>query len=80
MYVLYVQLELYMYIDSIYNYTLELPRTSQLHCKQCMQTGGWWLRPIEPGSSDRLPSHPKQKMVEPQAAVSPLLGLSVAYW
>ena len=31
-------------------------------------------------TSDRLPSHPKQKMVEPQTAVLPLMGLiSVAY-
>ena len=42
---------------------------------------GWSLCPIEPITSDCLPSHPKQKMVEPQTAVSPLLGLiSVAYW
>ena len=44
------------------------------------QAGGWRLHPIELGTSNSLPSHPKQKMVEPQTAVLPLLGLiSVAY-
>ena len=29
------------------------------------------------GTSDRLPSHPKQKMVEPQTAVSPLMTIQL---
>ena len=43
--------------------------------KGVKQAGGQSLHPIELGTSDCLPSHPQQKMVKPQTAVSPLLAL-----
>ena len=32
------------------------------------------LHPIEPGTTDHLPSHPKRKMAEPQTAVFAFVG------
>ena len=57
------------------------PEPASFTVNSVKQVGGRWLHPIELRTSDRLPSHPKQKMVEPQTAASPMLGLiSVAYW
>ena len=35
------------------------PEPASFTVNSVKQAGGWWLRPIEPGTSDCLPSHPK---------------------
>ena len=40
------------------------------------QAGEWSIHPIELGTDGRLPSHPTQKIVEPQTAVCPFWGSS----